>query len=134
MSIRNDKSGAARRFTKTMWAISLLAVTVAVGASCWRGSHARGQPAAEARTTLRPEGFDPAKVTCAAGHFKVTVVNESGAGGLTLRMKRMGGDVLREDQVPAGSSEWTGEYDLAAGDYVLSVVENPAMLYYVTAQ
>lgn len=45
-----------------------------------------------------------------------------------------GGEVVREDQVAAGSSEWTGEYDLAAGDYVLSVVENPAMLYYVTAQ
>ncbi len=134
MSTRNDKSGAARRFSKTVWAVALLVVTVVVGASCWRGSHAQGQPAAEARTTLRPEGFDPAKVTCAAGHLKLTVVNESGEGGLTLRMKRMGGDVVREDQVSVGSSEWAGEYDLAAGDYVLSVVENPAMLYYVTAQ
>lgn len=134
MSIRNDKLGATRRFTKTAWVIALLAVTVAVGASCWRGSHAQGQPAAEARTTLRTGGFDPANVTCATGRFKVTVVKESGADGITLRMKRMGGDVVREDQVPAGTSEWTGEYDLAAGNYVLSVVENPAMLYYVTAQ
>ena len=129
-----DKSHELWRSPRTVWVVALLAVTVAVGASCWRGSHAQGQPASAAHTTLHSTGFDPAQVTCAAGHINVTVKNESGTDGLAFRMKRMGGDVVREDQVPAGSSEWTGEYDLAAGNYVLSEVNNPAWLFYLTVQ
>gem|GEM_PF-6818435 len=126
-------SNTARRFLQAALAVSMLALVLTTAASS-RGSHAHGQTACEARTTLHSTGFDPAHVACAASHLRVTVVNESGTDGLTLRMKRMGGDVVREDQVPAGSSEWTGEYDLSAGNYVLSEVNNPAWLYYVTVQ
>src|SRR5437588_6709699 len=129
----NNMSNATRRSTRAALVVLLLAVIVAVTAS-WRGSHAQVQPPSEARTTLHSTGFDPAHVTCAAGHIKLAVANESGTDGLTLRMKRMGGDVVREDQMPAGSSEWTGEYDLSAGNYVLSEVNNPAWLFYVTVQ
>lgn len=131
MITRNNKANATQRSTRAALAVVALAFTVAVAASCWRGSHAQGQQPSEARTTLHSTGFDPANVTCEAGRLKLTVVNESGTDGLTLRMKRMGGEVVRESQVPSGTSEWTEEYDLTAGNYVLSEVNNPAWLFYV---
>ena len=134
MSITDKITKLTRRPPGRALAIALLAAAVAAAGSCWRGSHAQGQPPSEVRTTLHSTGFDPAHVTCAAGHIRLTVVKGSGTDALTLRMKRMGGDVVREDQVPAGPSEWTGEYDLAAGTYVLSDVNDPARLFYVTAE
>jgi hypothetical protein len=146
--MKNRRAGAvhlpaSRAVKAVLVATALLTLSaLACGAHAWLAPHAAiatatlgaAQQADEMRVVLRASDFDPASVERAPGHLRLVVVNQSGRNNVTLRLKRMGGEVVRESQVPQGASEWSDEFDLQAGKYVLSDVTNPACLFYVIVQ
>lgn len=84
--------------------------------------------------TLRADGFDPASVSRSAGSFVLVINNQSGVSGLTLRLKNDVSESFEEYQVPSGTTTWSREMNLAAGEYTLTEADHPAWLFHITAQ
>lgn len=123
-----------RRSRAAVALVCLLALTsVSVGVlAC--ASHPAPQ-VEEVRTTLTTTGFDPPEARRAPGRVRLTVVNQSGQQARTLRLKRLGSsEVIHEGQMAAGAGEWSEEFDLGVGKYVLSEANNPAWLFYLVVE
>lgn len=117
-------------------ALALAAVaTLSAAAVCARSLMRPAQAAPEVRTTLGQLDFEPAEVTRGEGPFRLVVTNQSGKQGLTFRLLIVGdGTKLHESALAEGSAEWSQEFELPAGKYVLTEASNPAWLFYVTVQ
>src|SRR5947209_10846866 len=139
-------NGALAKTVKRLHGGALAAVVVAaivvvsavgISARAWlgqpRATAAAGQGIEEVGITAKQDGFTPAQVTRAAGRFRLTVTNQSGKDGLTYRIYKPGGEEVYRGQ-PTGSADWSEEFDLPAGQYVFSEVNNPAWLFYITVQ
>jgi len=84
------------------------------------------------RSTLKPEGFSPASVTCAAGQVQLVVENVSGTAPLTLRLARANGEVIGEYQLDRYLLKQ--EVNLQAGAYTLKEVNHSAWVLQISAQ
>ena len=74
---------------------------------------------------IEPSGFQPAEINRPAGPFVLIMRNRSGAQGLLLRLRRRGGEGVREIQLSRRRTIWHQQLDLPVGTYVLSEVNHP---------
>ncbi len=107
----------------------LLCSTLTIGARAWLRA-----PVETVSVTATAEGFAPSEVTRSAGSFNLEVLNQSGAEGLTLKLMRDSGELVREMVLPPGAQQWSEEVDLPVGDYTLIEANHPAWLFHITAQ
>jgi len=84
------------------------------------------------RSTLKPEGFNPASATCTAGQVQLVVENVSGTAPLTLRLTRANGEAIGEYQLDRYLLKQT--VNLQAGAYTLKEVNHSAWVLQITAQ
>lgn len=77
--------------------------------------------------TLTARGFSPQQITRTEGKFLLAVEPRlEGGGTVTLRLSNQATNVrLKEQGARAGQNGWTNLFDLPAGQYVLTVAENP---------
>jgi hypothetical protein len=142
MSINGALAKTVKRLHGGALAVVVVAALVVMSAAgisarAWlgqpRATVAAGQAVDEIKITAKQDGFTPAQVTRGAGRFRLTVTNQSGKDGLTYRVCKPGGEEVYRGQ-PTGSADWSDEFDLPTGQYVLTEVNNPAWLFYITVQ
>ena len=75
--------------------------------------------------TLRPTGFEPSEVTLPRGKYLLVVQNRTGLRGFALQLDRDRSERLHEVRLPARKLDWTGQFDLTPGDYVLRETDHP---------
>ena len=76
-------------------------------------------------TTLTRFGFQPAAMKLPEGKCFIAVRNISGADDLEIALIASKGEKLVSEKPKKGKSIWEKEVNLKAGNYTLSVVENP---------
>lgn len=120
----NRKEGVAvrkpGRYTVRRALVALLmAACVALGAQTLA-------PLAAARrgdaltVTLKAAGFEPGEATREAGRLHLTVVNQSGRDSLSFRLVKVTGQEVYAGLPATAPSEWSRDFDLPAGRYVLT--------------
>ncbi len=107
----------------------LLCSTLAIGARAWLRA-----PVETVAVVITAEGFTPSEVTCAAGSFTLSLTNQSGVEGLTLRLARDSGELVQEIAIGAQAQQSSAEVSLSAGGYTLTEASHPAWLFHITAQ
>jgi hypothetical protein len=107
----------------------LLCSTLAIGVRAWFKASLD-----VVSITISDDGFAPSEITRAAGSFSLAVSNQSGAGGLTLKLTRDNGETVQEISMPQGAEQWSGEVTLSSGGYTLTEANHPAWLFHITAQ
>lgn len=107
----------------------LLCSTLAIGARAWFTA-----PIETLTVTVNAEGFTPPEVTRSAGSFNLSVINQSGAQALTLRLTRDNGELVQEISVTQGAQQAVAEVTLTAGGYTLTEANHPAWLFHISAQ
>jgi hypothetical protein len=75
--------------------------------------------------TLRPDGFDPEKITRAKGAFFIFIENRSGLDDLTFQFDRTVGNKQKELETGARRNHWKGVVDLTPGTYTLTEARHP---------
>jgi hypothetical protein len=137
MTFRQLITSVTQRASRRRWRVALAAAALVMTSAAVISAGILLGPAREVdevRVTLRPEGFDPSEVTRGVGRFRLTVTNGSGRGELTFRLVKAGGEQVHEGRMAQGATQWSEEFDLAAGQYALTEVGNPAWLFYVTVR
>lgn len=124
----------SRGYLRNVLSVAVLLMLIGgavIGARAW--SRAQSQTVSIEMGTHQ---FTPASVTRIAGPLHLEVKNQSGRQSFTLQLKRdNGGAVVQEWNVQAGAGQvWATDVDLQQGGYNLSVVENPACMFHITAQ
>ena len=74
---------------------------------------------------LRPEGFEPAELTLAAGEYLFVVNNRTGLDEFALRLEREGQGTMREARPPRRKRNWRQVLQLTPGTYVLTETNRP---------
>jgi hypothetical protein len=82
--------------------------------------------------TIRRHGFEPQEITRPAGPFFLAVENRSSLEEVTLRLDRVGGNRLREVNVPRKKLDWRDALDLPPGHYVLTEANHPEWVCNIT--
>jgi hypothetical protein len=131
-SVRQYAAGSRGRVARGALALAVL-LSLGVAAIGARAYLAPSQGVEEVRTTLGQLDFEPPEVTRDEGRFRLVVVNNSGKEGLTFRLLAAGSEEIYRGQ-PAGPGEWSHEFELPAGQYVLTELNNPAWLFYIKVQ
>lgn len=107
----------------------VLCSTLAIGARAWFAATVDA-----VSVTVNANGFAPSEATCAAGNLNLSVSNQSGTEGLTLRLMRDSGELVQEIAMPQGTQQWSGEVMLSSGGYTLMEANHPAWLFHINAQ
>ncbi|HYP54559.1 MAG TPA: hypothetical protein VEQ42_13500 [Pyrinomonadaceae bacterium] len=81
---------------------------------------------------LRPEGFEPAELTLAAGDYLLVVNNRTGLDEFALRLEREGQGTLREARPPRRARNWRQMLRLTPGTYLLTETNHPEWALRVT--
>jgi hypothetical protein len=131
-ALRRHAAGSRGRWARAALALAAV-LSLGVAAIGARAYFAPAQGVPEVRTTLGQLDFEPAETTRGDGPFRLVVVNNSGKEGLTFRLLAAGGEEIYRGQ-PAGPGEWSREFELPAGQYVLTELNNPAWLFYIKVQ
>lgn len=74
---------------------------------------------------ILPTGFKPAQYTRPKGRFILAVLNRSGLEEVALELYREAGEKLREVRVPRSKLDWSEDFDLHPGRYILKEVNHP---------
>jgi len=74
---------------------------------------------------ILPTGFKPAQYTHPKGRFILAVLNRSGLEEVALELYREAGEKLHEVRVPRSKLDWSEDFDLHPGRYVLKEVNHP---------
>jgi hypothetical protein len=74
--------------------------------------------------TIRSTGFDPAEVSQSSERFLLAVDNKTGLGALTLRIRREGGELVREVRLSAQQPKWREKVSLSSGTYLFTEADH----------
>jgi hypothetical protein len=77
-------------------------------------------------TTLRTEGFEPARITRPQGRFLLAVDNRSQVPDLVFVLDRVAGIRQVEKRMRGRQLRWRQLLDLSPGDYLLTEANHPA--------
>lgn len=81
---------------------------------------------------LSPFGFTPNEIVRRQGHLVFSVTNRSKKDELTLQLKRIDRDGVRQFQLTRKTQRLREEIDLSSGEYLLTVAENPEWICRIT--
>jgi hypothetical protein len=75
--------------------------------------------------TLRPNGFEPERITRPKGFFMLAVDNRSRVPDLVFQLSDVNGNQRAGKQLRGRELRWRQLVDLPPGDYVLAVASHP---------
>lgn len=81
---------------------------------------------------LKPAGFVPMDVTGSQGDYFFSVLNQSGAGEIVLRLDREHGNRLHEAHVKKERLRWRQTVHLTPGVYLLTEASHPRWVCRIT--
>jgi hypothetical protein len=76
--------------------------------------------------TLKPTGFEPAKITLPASQYFLLVQNATGLDRFGLIVERENGERLEEVRLEPFSRKWKKAITFQPGHYVISEIDHPA--------
>ena len=82
--------------------------------------------------TLRPTGFEPARMELVKGRFLLVVNNHSELPDVQLQLMRETGARMHAVRVPSDQVRWSEVVDLHPGTYVLTAVNHPDWVCRIT--
>src|SRR6266542_2598897 len=107
--------------------LGLLVISV-LSLTCGRAQAPQGRPSQPNRVlvlVIRPQGFQPARVTLPASRIFFSVHNRTGLHETALQLDREAGDRLKTVPLMKSKLAWRETVDLTPGVYVLSVQGRP---------
>lgn len=74
---------------------------------------------------VRPRWVEPSELTLPAGDYLLVVQNRSGLRNVTFRFDRETGERFHEVHDPRHRLDWSKQFNLTAGVYVLTEADHP---------